>query len=452
MLAHPLRSLIRALAISCVAAMVLALTVGPTAAREVSYDAVAGRHAAGGSGAAGVVADWNVIALRTIFPPEGATPIPAGPLYLSFASVAMYDAVVSIKGGFEPYALKRRPPHTSHASTRVAAATAAYTVLKHYFPASAANLDSDYAAALAQVADGEAKDDGIVVGQAAAQAIIALRVNDGRDAAITLPPSAEPGRWRPTPPAFAPMAVPWLGFVRPMVLRSPTQIALSGPDELDSARYTRDFREVKAMGAIDSAVRTPAQTQTALFWNDNAVVQYQASLRGVAAERDFGLVRSARMFALVNTSMADSLIACWRAKYDDPFWRPITAIRLADTDGNPATQADPAWTPLAPTPPYPEYPSGHACITGSVARGLRHILGSRDIDIDVSSVVTGTSRHYDTTSQLNRETKNARIWLGFHFRRAMNDGNLLGRRTASYVAGHEFERVSHRGRSVGGGG
>jgi hypothetical protein len=135
------------------------------------------------------------------------------------------------------------------------------------------------------------------------------------------------------------------------------------------------------------------------------------------------------------------LIACWRAKYDDPFWRPITAIHLADTDGNPATDADPTWAPLVATPPYPEYPSGHACITGAVSRGLSHLFGSRDIDLDVSSAVTGTSRHYDTASQLNRETMNARIWLGIHFRTAMTDGNRLGQRTTAYVADREFERT-----------
>ena len=384
--------------------------------------------------------EWDSIAVRTIIT-ERQTPIPVTPLYLSFTSVAMYDAVVAIEGGLEPFALTTRPAGARHASVEVAVATAAHRVLMTYFAASAANLDQDYAAALAEVRDGRAKTRGIAVGEAAAQAIIERRVDDGRGAPVMLNVPVEPGVWRPTPPALAPMAVPWLGFVRPMVLRSPTQIRLPGPDALDSRKYTRDFHEVKAVGSVDSAVRTAAQTETARFWNDNAVAQYQTAMHGIAAERRLGIVRSARMLALVNTSTADALIACWRAKYDDPFWRPITAIHLADTDGNPATDDDPTWAPLVATPPYPEYPSGHACITGAVSRGLSHLFGSRDIDLDVSSAVTGTSRHYDTASQLNRETMNARIWLGIHFRTAMTDGNRLGQRTTAYVADREFERT-----------
>jgi DNA uptake protein ComE-like DNA-binding protein len=443
--ASHLRSLARALAVSCLAAATVAFAAVPTAAREAGEDAVGvgalPRQMANVS-ASDVIVQWNSIAVRTIVA-EGLTPVPAQPLYHSFTSVAMYDAVVSIRGGFESYALRTRPAGARGASVEAAVAAAAYTLLRHYFPSSAVNLDRDLATSLAQVPDGRAKDLGVRIGQAAAQAIIDLRADDGRGASVTLNPPAEPGVWRPTPPAMAPMLVPWLGFVRPMVLRSPTQIRLPGPDALTSAAYTRDFREVRDMGAVDSVVRTPEQTETALFWNDNAVTQHQAAMRNVVAERRLNAVRTARMFALVNTGTADALIACWRVKYDDPYWRPITAIRLADTDGNPATAADPTWTPLATTPPYPEYPSGHACFTGAVARSLSHLFGSRHIDLDVSSAVTGTSRHFDTASQLNRQTMDARIWLGFHFRAAMTDGNRLGQETAAYVANHEFGRPGH---------
>jgi hypothetical protein len=183
--------------------------------------------------------------------------------------------------------------------------------------------------------------------------------------------------------------------------------------------------------------------ETSKNWNDSSVAQFQAAMRGIAAERGLGLVSSARMFALVNTSAADALISCWRAKYDYAYWRPVTAIPLADTDGNPATEADPTWAPLVVTPPYPEYTSGHACFIGSVAQGLSHLFGSRQIDVDVSSAVTGTSRHFDTAFELNRETMNARIWLGIHFRAAMTDGNRLGQRTAAYVTDHEFGPTRH---------
>ncbi len=390
-----------------------------------------------------MVVQWNDIATQTIVT-ENLQPPAVASLYLSFASVAVYDAVVTIRGGYRPYALAQRPARTEDASVPAAAATAAYTVLKEYFPASAAQLDADYQASLAEVPDGSSEDQGVVVGEAAAHALIALRADDGRDNlnGPQLNPTPAPGVWRPTPPAYLPMLVPGLGFVRPMVLTSPTQLSLPGPSPLDSAAYARDFNEVKRMGSVNSSARTPAQTQTALFFSDNPLVQYQAGMRGRAAEHAMGSVATARMFALVDTGTADAMISCWRAKYDYAFWRPITAIALADTDGNAATTADPGWVPLSTTPPYPEYTSGHACLTGSVSRGLSILFGADHIDLTVSSAVTGTTRHYQTAEALNRQTKDARIWLGLHFRTAMNDGNHLGQRAAAYVAAHAFARRS----------
>ena len=390
-----------------------------------------------------MVVQWNEIATRTIAT-ENLTPVPVTPLYLSFASVAMYDSVAAIRGGLRPYALTSRPTEAKGASVPAAAATAAYVVLKHYFPGSVDHLDADYAASLDQVPNGSREDRGVVVGQAAARAIIRLRADDGRDdpSVPPLAPEPAPGVWRPTAPSNLPMLVPWLGFVRPMVLRSPTQLSLPGPKPLGSAAYARDYNEVKTMGALASTSRTAAQTQTALFFSDNSVVQYQAGMRTIATGDALGIARTARMFALVDTGTADAMISCWRAKYDYAFWRPVTAIALADTDGNSATKADPGWAPLSPTPPYPDYPSGHACNTGSVARGLSILFGADDIDLVVSSAVTGTTRHYETAAELNRQTKDARIWLGLHFRTAMNDGNSLGQRAAAYVAAHAFGRAS----------
>lgn len=287
-----------------------------------------------------VITEWNAIAARTIFT-ENSTPIPASGLYFGFVSIAMYDAVVAIEGGYAPY-LKQPRAHAK-ASPEVAAATAAYRVLSHYFPGSAANLGVDYAASLADIPNGVGMVHGKRVGEAAAAAVIRLRQNDGRDATVPLVVAPRPGVWRPTPNAFAPMAVPWLGFVKPLVLRSPTQIHLRGPDALDTVAYARDFAEVKATGAKDGSSRNAAQTETALFWNANAVLQYQVALRDQAPLRGFGIVQSSRAFVLLNTAIGDALISCWRAKYDNAYWRPITAIRMADTDGNDATEADAGW-------------------------------------------------------------------------------------------------------------
>jgi hypothetical protein len=383
-----------------------------------------------------VITEWNAIAVRTIFT-ENATPVPSSSLYFGFVSLAMYDAVVTIEGGYEPYAAQ--PRAHANASSEVAAATAAYRVLSHYFPASAANLAADYAASLAGIPDGVGMVHGKRVGEAAAAEIIRLRQDDGRGATVPLNVTVGPGVWRPTPDAFAPMAVSWLGFVRPLLLDSPTQVPVPGPDGLTTEAYARDFAEAKAFGANVGSSRTAAQTETALFWNANVVLQYQAAMRDQVTRRGLDIVESSRAFALLNATTADALIACWRVKYDVPFWRPITAIRLADTDGNDATSPQADWTPLTQSPPYPEYPSGHACVTGTMSNTLAYLFGPATIDLNVSSSVTGTSRHYDTAGSLDEETMNARLWLGIHFRRAMTDGNRLGHDVSNYGITHFFQ-------------
>jgi hypothetical protein len=384
------------------------------------------------------VRDWSVIAQRTIFT-EGATPGPASTLYFGFVSVAVYDAVVAIEERYEPYTRQPRPARG--ASSQAAAVSAAYEVLRYYFPASAGALTADRAASLGAMEPGAARDRGVAAGRAAAAAMIRLRTGDGRGADITMPAGDRPGVWRPTPDAYAPMLVPWLGFVRPMLLRGTAQVPTPGPDPLTSARYARDFREVARLGARDGSERTPAQTETALFWSDNLVGQYQAALRDQAARRGLDIVESARMFAVQGASGADAAIACWRTKYDRAYWRPITAIREAGTDGNPATRADPDWTPLVPTPPYPDYVSGHACYTGATSHALSHLFGARHVDLRVASAVTGTTRHFATARALDAQTMDARILLGLHFRKAMTDGNRLGHDVSAYGVRHYFRPV-----------
>lgn len=195
---------------------------------------------------------------------------------------------------------------------------------------------------------------------------------------------------------------------------------------------------------MDGSSRSPKQTENALFFTANSMLQYQEALRGHLTRHGGDIVESARAFAVLGTATADSLVACWRAKYDYAYWRPITAIRLGDTDGNPATDPDPSWTPLVPTPPYGDYVSGHACITGAATGVLSDLFGADAIDVDLTSSVTGTTRHYRSAAVLDRDTKNARIWLGLHFRRAMDDGNLLGHTVASWVVDHAFQARGRR--------
>jgi hypothetical protein len=381
---------------------------------------------------ASVIVRWNEITERTLA--ENAVPIPPSGLYYAFTSLAMYDAVMAIEGRYEP--LTPQPRAHRHASPEAAAATAAYLVLSHYYPASRQALTADYKASLADIDNGVGKVHGIKVGAIAALKMILSRRNDGRDANVPQPggPPLDAGEWRPTAPAFAPMLTPWLGFVTPVVLPSPTAIPMDGPPTLDSATYAAEFAEVRDFGGTVS-MRSAEQTATALFWVPNAVRQYHIAMRDQVTERGLDIVDAARTLAVLDVSIADAAIACWRAKYDDKFWRPDTAIALADTDGNPATNVVVGWTPLIPNPPYPDYTSGHACITGATTGTLEHLFGSAlNPAFDVPSLAATPSRRYTSTTSLDEETKNARIWLGIHFRTAMTDGNALGHAVADTVA------------------
>jgi hypothetical protein len=386
-----------------------------------------------------VITEWDAIAARTIVT-ENATPAPSSNLYFGYVSIAVYDAVVAIEGEYEPYNDQRRAHR--HASPEVAAATAAYKVLRHYFPASARALRADYRESLSGVRKGVGLAQGIRVGTAAARSLIKSRAGDGLNAPITFTVEPAPGIWRPTPDAFAPFAVPWLGFVRPLALDSATQFDLPAPYPLDSEEYAADFAEVKAFGSLTGSARNEAQTEIALFFSANPVPQYHAALRDAVTRRGLTLVDSARAFALLGTSTADALITCWRAKFDFPTWRPITAIREADTDGNAATEADPNWTPMVQNPPYPDYASGHACVTGSTANVFGYLFGEDSLDIDIPALVPSTTtRHYDNTDAWDQDAMNARIWLGLHFRASMGLANEVAHKVSDWVISTQFRPV-----------
>jgi hypothetical protein len=360
-----------------------------------------------------VVRDWNAVAVRTIVT-ENAAPPGVAQIYLGFVSSAVYDAVRSVRLG--------------QASQPAAVGTAAHDVLAEYFPASEANLAADLETLLADIPDGKREDRGIAAGAAAANRLIASRVDDGRDdTSITLDVPPAPGVWRPTPPAFLPMATPWVGFMRPLLLPSPTSVDLGRPDRLTSKQYAADYAEVEDLGALDSTTRTPAGTENALFWNFSVPVLFNTAVRDWAAEQTLSARATARGLALLNMTVTDAYITCWRAKYDQPFWRPITAIREGDTDGNPATIADPTWTPLIDTPPYPDWPSGHGCLTSTYLRGLWHLTGTHALDLTITNPVMGLSRQYTSAATLARDAFISRIQLGIHFRDAMADSYRAGR-------------------------
>ncbi|MEU8609456.1 vanadium-dependent haloperoxidase [Actinoplanes sp. NPDC048791] len=388
----------------------------------------------------GVIAEWNAIAVTTLAGDTTKASIEST-LYLGFVHAAVYNAVVGIEGRYAPYRFRTRAPRG--ASAQAAAVAAAHKILSTYTPYARIALDTSYATSLSLIPDGGAKTRGVAYGESAADALIAQRAHDGRNAAVqfTVPPG--PGVWRPTPPATLPFSAPWLGSVTPLLTRSPAQFGEPGPPPaLTSARYTRDFDEVKAMGSAASTTREGDQTATAQFFAGNAIVQFNAALRNQAATRNLDIVQSARMFAAVDMTVADAIISIWHSKYLYGFWRPVTAITLAGTDGNAATTADPAWTPLLATPPYPDYVSGYSGFTGAFTRALQQTLGTRDLQLTLTSTaVPGATRSYRSAKTLNTDVVNARVWLGLHFRFADTAGLRMGQEVADWSLSRYFRPV-----------
>ena len=386
-----------------------------------------------------VISDWNALAVTTLLGDVTKAPQESF-LYIGFVQAAVYNAVNGIDGRYEPYKFHAHAPHW--ASAEAAAVAAAHKVLVEYSPYATATLDAAYAASLAAIPGGAAKTRGIAFGELAANTLIHQRIGDGRNAPIlfTTPPGK--GVWRPTPPALAPMAVPWMGFVKPLLVHSGAQFGQPGlPPALTSARYTRDFNEVKSLGSAGSTTRTPDQTATALFFSGNAGVQFNAALRDQATVRHLDIVHAARMFAAVSMAVADTIISVWRAKFVYGFWRPITAIQLANTDGNPATAVDLTWTPLLTTPPYPDFVSGYSGVTGAFTGALADILGTRHLHLTlISTAVLGAQRTYDSGPALREDVIGARVWLGIHFRFADTGGVRMGLRVADWALDHYFQR------------
>jgi hypothetical protein len=322
---------------------------------------------------------------------------------------------------------------------------AAHSILVHYLPAQAASiLDPAYETFLAGIADGRAKTDGVAVGEQVAAALIALRADDGfrAPATYTPPDPPIPGAWLPTAPT--PPIGASIGLMRPFVLRSADQFRPAGPPGLTSRRWARDYNEVKQIGSSMSTTRTDAQTLAARFWAEPPVPQARASFRKFVLDRGLDIVGAARFMAMVSVTYADALIACFDAKYHFAFWRPITAIRAGDTDGNAATIGDGTWsTLLAGTPNHPEYPSAHSCITPAGALAIARFLGTNRISFTVPSVTGLGDRYYATVRDLKTEVMDARIWGGIHFRSAVRDGAVIAQRTADYVLRHAFGKVRH---------
>ncbi len=394
-----------------------------------------------------VIRDWDAIAVSTI---AGPAPNGAGKanveafLWFPFVQAAVYNAVNGITGEYELYKWNAKSP--KGASPQAAAAAAAHGVLMEYFgtndfvnsEAIAANLNAALATSLGQIPNGVPKQQGIRYGERAAERLVRLREDDGRFAPIVFDMPLAAGVWRPTPPAFAPFFDPWLGQVEPFVLDSPSQVRPGPPPAISSDLYVEEFEEVRDYGVNVGSLRTAAQTETARFFTDITIGPLHAGLRDLVTRRGLDISDSARLFAAVDVSMADAAIAVWDGKFHFGWWRPITAIREADTDGNPNTVGVPGWTPLIATPPYPDWPSGLCGVIGAASTALSQLNADGRVDLTLTSVAAGVTRHYDLAAEIQHDAVDARVFSGIHFRTADAVAIAMGTQVANWALDHHF--------------
>jgi hypothetical protein len=399
------------------------------------------------STAMNAVTDWHTNMESAVVVTGKKSPTVAF-VYFAYADVAMYDAVNSIDGRFQPFAVQVSAPRG--ASKDAAASVAAHDVLAHYLPLQQMTLDADLQASLDAIADGPAKTEGIAVGHAVAARWLTLRSGDGLEAPVVLPlPDPGPGIWEPVPtfpqpnPTTPPPVAEWQAQFKPFALRSADQFLarVPPPPALTSAIFTSDFNLTKSYGALNSSVRTAAQTEIGRFWSDNPAAQYSRALRGLIESQGLDTADAARLGAMSFVALADSATACMNAKYHYFFWRPLTAIRNADSDGNTGTVADPDWVPLDVTPQHPEYPANHGCVTQALMDTLTAFFGTDEIPYSVTSTVTATTHSFDSFEDVVEEVDNARIFGGMHFHHSVKEGNRLGRRVADYILKHKFCRA-----------
>jgi hypothetical protein len=379
------------------------------------------------------VTDWNKNATDVLIGDNGQGAVVNA--HLAMVEGAVYDAVNAIDRRYTP--LVSMPHAQRWYSQDAAAVAAAYRVLTTSEPPL-------YDAALAAIPEGPAKQGGIATGIRAADAMVEDRLNDGRFGAYRFPGTLTgPGQWRPTPPAFINDPGAWLKDVRPFLLHSSTQFMTRGPNALDSRRYATELAEVRSVGSLNSAMRTPDQTEAAKYWGQaNGPGTWSAILRYLA-ERDGGsLAGHARMFAMAYTTSADAAIVTWVEKAKWLFWRPITAIQ------NDATNPDVTWTPLITTPPYPDHPSGLTGLGAAMAATLADYYGTDDVTFAVPNAppppLVPITRRYTSFSQAADEIVDARVWSGIHFRTADEAGAKIGRHVSRWREGRFFLPRKHK--------
>jgi hypothetical protein len=387
---------------------------------------------------ADVVTDWNTAALDAIRALN--TPPPAATRNLAILHTSIYDAVNGIRRTHQPYLVTGHV--TASASIEAAASAAAHKVLVSLYPSLQATFDALYSSSVAGIPDSPHKSRGVRWGEFVAATILQLRSNDGSNNTVVYTPGINPGEWRPTISfggVVRPALLPQWGSVRPFALTADSQFRPAAPPALNTRRYAREVNMVKGVGALNSLIRTPDQTQIALFWGYgpgtatppghwNEIAQVVAFTHGNTVGQN------ARLFALLNIALADAAIVSWDCKYIYNYWRPITAIQEADTDGNPATEADRTWMPLLATPPFPEYTSGHSAFSGAAAMVLANFFRTDQVFFTVGSDdLPGVYRFYQSFSEAALESGMSRIYGGIHFMSANLNGLRSGAAVGTYV-------------------
>jgi hypothetical protein len=395
------------------------------------------RHVVTGAAQTDQVIAWNAIMQRT----------PATSGFHQTRSAAMmhlavFEAVNAIVGDYEPYLGTIAAP--SGASPDAAAVAAAHRILVSLHPGAAASLDAARAASLAGIPDGPAKNDGIAVGEAAAAAVLARRASDGAaNAAVPYTPGTDPGDWQPAPPAFAAAFLPGWGQVTTFGTENGAQFRSSPPPALHTGRYARDYDEVKAVGGVGSTARPQDRTDVARFYGVNlALGVFNEAARQASAAQGKTLSENARIFALLNMAIADGLISSMESKFHYNLWRPVTAIRAGDTDGNRKTEPDPAYLPLVVTPPYPSYPSNFASAAHAACAVLEAAYGAdgHALTLASTSPAVDVTLRYSTFARMTEDINDARVYGGIHFRFDQEVGGRLGRDIATYVTKHNLQK------------
>jgi hypothetical protein len=381
---------------------------------------------------ADTVTDWNAIMQQTVsLPPTNAV---VQTRWGAIVQLAVFEAVNAIEGDYEPY-LGGIIVAPLGASPDAAVIAAAHRTLMTLRPDAAVALDAARAASLAAIPEGQAKEDGIAVGEAAAIAMLLLRADDGWNSVVPYTPGTDPGDWQPTPPAFAAAFLPHWGQVTPFGLKAGSQFRLPPPPALHTGKYARDYNEVKLLGSLDSPFRPQDRTDVAIFYAAASPVQlFNSAARQVSAAQGQSLSENARIFALLGMAMGDAAIACWDTKYHYNLWRPLSAIRAGDTDGNPLTEADAGWVPLITTPGFPSFASGHATVSGAAVAVLGRVYGQDGHAVTLTHPgAPGVVLDYTAWDEITDDVDDARVYGGIHFRFDQEAGAHQGRQVGRYI-------------------